>query len=223
MAIEMQIKGRGVFRFPDTMTPENAERLIRRDFPDMLESAAPLPNFAQKEQRQLRMHEGEVRNSEGSHVSYPDSLGNLTGGIGHLMTDVEQKEFPVGAAIPDSVVDKWFTADTKSAESQTNAIIKDFALEEESDEVKQILFNMTFNLGEQGLRGFEKMLPALSRKDHREAAIEMKDSVWFGQVKSRGVDLVSRMNAVTRPQDNPPGAKFVPITEKGEETDDEND
>lgn len=225
--LEMQIKGRGVFRFPDSVTPEEAEKLIRRDFPDMLGSAQPLPNFAQKEQAQLRIHEGETRNNKGQHVSYPDSLGNLTGGIGHLMSEKEQKKFPIGTAIPDSTVDKWFTDDTKKAEAQTDRIIKSFALEEAPDEVKQILFNMSFNLGEgtakgrTGLNSFVKMLPALSRKDYRDAAKEMKDSEWFTQVKSRGVDLVSRMNAVADPLDNPPGVKFasIPDTKKGEKTD----
>jgi len=208
MPIEMQVKGRGVFRFPDSVTPVEAENLIRRDFPSMLKDAPPLPSFAEKEQIQLRIHEGEVRNSEGNHVSYPDSLGFLHGGIGHLMSEAERKKFPVGTPIPDQVVLGWFKKDTSDAEKQTNAIIESFALQESPDEVKQILFNMAFNLGETGLRGFKKMLPALSRKDHREAANQMKDSVWFGQVKSRGVDLVSRMNALADPLDNPPGVKF---------------
>jgi len=214
MALEMRIKGRGVFRFPDNVTPEQAEKLIRRDFPDMLNSAQPLPNFAEKEMAQLRTHEGETRNKAGQHVSYPDSLGFLTGGIGHLMSEGEKKTYPIGTTIPDSVVNKWFKDDTEQAESQTNSIIKSFALEEAPDEVKQILFNMTFNMGEgnskerTGLRGFIDMLPALSRKDYSEAADQMKDSTWFGQVKSRGVDLVSRMNAIAGPLDNPPGAKF---------------
>ena len=196
--------------FIDGTDPQEAVNAVKETFPDEMTKRT----FTQKELEQLRLHEGEVRNKEGRHVSYIDSLGNLTGGVGHLMTDVEQKEFPIGTDIPDSVVDKWFNADTKAAEKQANSIIKSFSLEESPDEVKQILFNMVFNLGEgsaeskKGLRGFIDMLPALSRKDYSEAASEMKDSVWFGQVKSRGVDLVSRMNAVAKPLDNPPGVKF---------------
>jgi len=226
MPIEMQVKGRGVFRFPDSVTPVDAANLIRRDFPDMLKDAPPLPSFAEKEQIQLIDHEGETRNSAGEHITYPDSAKakNLTGGIGHLMSPAEIKKFPLGAAIPNSVVSGWFKKDTSDAERQTNAIIESFALEEAPDEVKQILFNMTFNLGETGLRGFEKMLTALSRKDYREAANQMEDSKWFGQVKSRGVDLVSRMNALADPLDNPPGVKFnalgITDDDEGENEDD---
>lgn len=212
MALEMQIKGRGVFRFPNDVTPEQAEKLIRRDFSDMLRGAQPLPSFAEKEIAQLRIHEGETRNKAGEHVSYPDSLGNLTGGIGHLMSDSEIKTYPIGTAIPDKVVDKWFRDDVANAEKGTNNIIKSFALEESPDEVKQILFNMTFNMGEQGLRSFTNTLPAISRKDYRDAATRMEKSKWFGQVKSRGVDLVSRMNAMADPLDNPPGVKVALLT-----------
>jgi len=183
VVLEIALKGQGNFLFPNNMSLEEASKLIRRDFPDMIENAQPLPSFADKEMAQLRVHEGATMNNRGEHTSYLDSLDNLTGGIGHLLSEDEQKKYPIGTAIPDSVVSGWFKGDTDKAETQTNSIIKSFALSEAPDEVKQILFNMAFNLGEgstkdkTGLRGFGKMLGALSRKDHKEAAKQMKDSV----------------------------------------------
>jgi hypothetical protein len=48
---------------------------------------------------------------------------------------------------------------------------------------------MAFNLGLPRLKKFEKFLTALENQDFKTSAKEMEDSLWFRQVKTRGVEL----------------------------------
>lgn len=190
--------------FVDGTDPQSAVESIKKTFPEAMERKT----FKENEQSELKRHEGIVQNREGLHVSYDDTKGNLTGGHGHLMSQEEKKSFPLGNSIPSKQVDKWFKSDSKSAETSLNKILKNRNLNELPDEAKQILYNMTFNLGEDKIKAFEKMWSALGRKDFIEASKQMQDSDWFNQVKSRGVDLVSRMASLGDPSANLPGTKF---------------
>jgi len=220
MALEMTMKGQGTFRFPDEMTPADAEALIRRDFPSMFDRAKTPTSFTDKESDELARHEGVVLDREGQHKSYNDSGGNLTGGVGHLLSDEEVKKYPLGTMIPEKVVNQWFTSDKKKAKTSLDKILKRNKLEELPDEAKQVLFNMTFNLGEMGIAEFDDMWSAYSRNDFMGAAKEMRNSPWFTQVGSRGTDLVSRVEALSNPSAALPGTKFTRNngTQKGKGT-----
>jgi len=216
MALEMTIQGQGTFRFPDEMTPKDAEALIRRDFPSMFDRAKTPTSFTDRESGELARHEGVVLDREGQHKAYNDDKGNLTGGIGHLLTDEEVKTYPLGTMIPEKVVNQWFTQDKKEAKTILDKLLKRNSLEELPDEAKQVLFNMTFNLGEMGIEEFDDMWSAYSRNDFMSAAKEMKNSVWFTQVGSRGTDLVSRVEALSNPSAALPGPKFTNSREQEE-------
>lgn len=127
-------------------------------------------------------------NLSGEHISYTDSLGYLTGGYGHLMTDAEKQQYPEGTTIPDEVVDKWFQEDMKEAQQAVETLAPDVP-----EEIKNILTNMAFNLGQNRLSGFKKMLAAVKAGDYDKAADEMKDSKWYTQVGNRSKRLVERM------------------------------
>lgn len=58
-----------------------------------------------------------------------------------------------------------------------------------ADEAQDVLGNMAYNLGKQGLSKFPKMLDAFNRRNYQEAAAEMKDSLWFTQVGERAQRL----------------------------------
>lgn len=59
------------------------------------------------------------------------------------------------------------------------------------DQVQEVLVNMCYNLGINRLKLFKKALAAFSKRDWQAAAVEMKDSRWFGQVGKRAQRLVS--------------------------------
>jgi len=62
------------------------------------------------------------------------------------------------------------------------------------DEVRQrVLSDMCFNLGITGLIGFKNMLAALKNKNYALAARNMRQSIWYGQVKGRAKRLSKMM------------------------------
>lgn len=65
-------------------------------------------------------------------------------------------------------------------------------------EAQLILLNMGYNLGVPKLMGFKKMWAALDRRDFKEAAKEMRDSLWYNQVGDRAERLAQRMENITR-------------------------
>ncbi len=71
-----------------------------------------------------------------------------------------------------------------------NEMLKAFPWMTKLDDVRKIvLINMCFNLGIAGFSQFKKMLDAVEKSDFALAAKEMRDSLWFTQVKSRGERL----------------------------------
>tara|TARA_R110002020_G_scaffold292877_1_gene508306 strand:- start:633 stop:1076 length:444 start_codon:yes stop_codon:yes gene_type:complete len=59
-----------------------------------------------------------------------------------------------------------------------------------------ILSNMQYNLGLNGLLKFKNMWKAIEAHDFKAAALEMKDSKWYNQVGARAKRLVARMDAL---------------------------
>ena len=58
-----------------------------------------------------------------------------------------------------------------------------------SDNVKQALYNMAYNLGVDGLFKFKKMLQALKYKNYELASKEALDSKWAKEVGSRAIEI----------------------------------
>ena len=62
-----------------------------------------------------------------------------------------------------------------------------------SDDRKDVILNMCFNLGLAGLKKFAKFLQAVELGNYDTAADEMLDSLWSRQVKSRALELAGMM------------------------------
>lgn len=60
---------------------------------------------------------------------------------------------------------------------------------------KSVLANMAFNLGRERLGGFKNMLNAVREGRFNDAALEMINSRWYQQVRSRASRLADRMRA----------------------------
>ena len=148
-----------------------------------------------REEETIKKDEGIRRDKEGSHVAYKDSKGNLTGGIGHLLTKEEKKTYPKGTAIPDDVVAQWFKTDMDEADGVLTRILEKKSVHV-PDEVFDILQNMAYNLGEKGLLGFTDMWAAIEVGDWKTASAEMRDSDWAKDVKNRAVRLADRMASI---------------------------
>ena len=130
----------------------------------------------------IRKHEG-YRNR-----LYMDSLGNLTGGIGHL--------FSVGSYLPCYVVERLFYVDFSKTISDYQTICQNYKLD--LDTVRRaVLLNMVFNLGISKIMKFVKFFACLKKGDYEGAADEMLDSKWASQVKGRAVELAEMMRTGT--------------------------
>ena len=62
-----------------------------------------------------------------------------------------------------------------------------------SQERRDVVANMVFNLGLTRFSGFKKTIAFIAAGDFDSAAVEMLDSKWARQVKGRAVELSRRM------------------------------
>ena len=142
---------------------------------EVSEPAAPPSSIdpSLSEADQLRSDEGARTNTEGHDIAYADSLGNQTGGTGHLLSPEEKKLYPEGTVIPKKVVDKWFLEDVAEAKVDVQTLLPSAPLE-----VKDIFTNMAFQLGRKGLSDFKKTLALVKDGKYLEASKEMLRSKW---------------------------------------------
>lgn len=133
---------------------------------------------------QLIRHEGR------KNVSYKDSLGLLTGGIGHLLRQNEVSNFPEGSPISDEQIEKWYNEDVVSATKIAQKLSGD-VWGDLSEIRKRAIIDLAYNLGEQRLSKFVNFWAAFKKKDFQTAGQELQNSKWYGQVKSRGPAIVS--------------------------------
>ena len=57
------------------------------------------------------------------------------------------------------------------------------------DSAQVVLLSMQFNMGWNRFSKFVKFWKAIEAKDFKTAGLEMEQSRWWGQVKSRGPEL----------------------------------
>ena len=113
---------------------------------------------------------------------YVDTVGKVSGGIGRNLTD---------RGFSEDEIDLMYANDIKIAEKDARSLVPGF---DRLDDVRQeVITNLSFNMGYTRLSGFRKFLSAVNSSDFDEAAEEMKDSKWYGQVGDRGKRLVKAM------------------------------
>nr|ALL27412.1 phage lysozyme 2 [Cristaria plicata] len=128
---------------------------------------------------------------------YKDHLGNLTFGIGHLITTSDPEYGKrLGTPVSKERVEEVFGKDIETALAGCSRLFKEFyALPEEA---MLVIVNMIFNLGETKLANFKKFREAVDAKDWSKAAIEMENSMWYKQVTARAKRLVERIRKLAR-------------------------
>lgn len=134
--------------------------------------------------QQLILHEGR------KNKSYADSLGLLTGGIGHLMRSNEIPSYPIGTPISDTQIETWYTQDSSSAIKIAQELCGP-TWGEYSDIRKRAIADLSYNLGKSRLSKFSKFLAAMKAKDYNTAGKELRDSKWFDQVGKRGPNIIT--------------------------------
>lgn len=109
---------------------------------------------------------------------YKDTVGKLTIGIGHNLTD---------KGISRAVSAMIFQEDLDEAKS---TLFKAFPWVTKLDEVRYAaLVDMTFNMGINSLKKFVTSMPFIRDGNYKQAAITLRKSLWYRQTESRGVKI----------------------------------
>jgi GH24 family phage-related lysozyme (muramidase) len=153
---------------------------------------------------QLIKHEGKR-----SKV-YLDTAGHPTIGVGFNLdrADAKKKIEALGRdfakvkagtqELSDEQIARLLDADLETALADCKAVFPKFG--DLSDVRQRVLADMMFNLGRSKFQGFKKMIAAVNGEDFAKAADEMKESVWYKQVRTRGKTLEQMMRTNADPE-----------------------
>ncbi len=126
----------------------------------------------------ISLREQLIRDEEDRQFMYLDAGGVPTVGVGRNLRDKGL-----------SLLERAFLLQNDIAD-HTLEVCQAIPWSEGLDEVRrEVLINMSFNLGTAGLLQFVKFLAALKAKNYPLAAKEMLDSKWAPQVGGRAVRL----------------------------------
>ena len=139
---------------------------------------------------------GLVKEAEGFEpLPYRCTAGKLTQGYGrnlevYPLSEEEEATLNEDGSVSEEVAEKWAYNELLNCELRlTNAP----SFKECNDIRKAVLLDMAFNIGFNGLMKFRKMHSAIIEHDWLQAGLEMKDSKYYTDVKSRGIRNVRIM------------------------------
>lgn len=122
---------------------------------------------------------GMLKRHEGFRaIPYKCSAGKLTIGYGRNLeaTGLSEEEAML-----------LLVHDVEKAISDTENVFLDFS--SYSQNRKNALIDMIFNLGRTRFLGFHKMIHAILKRDWEEAAREAENSTWHKQVGNRALEI----------------------------------
>ena len=131
--------------------------------------------------KRIKLHEGFRLEP------YTDTLGYLTGGVGHrIMPNEEVPTTEAGWM-------KLFDSDFQSAWEFMERFCEENNLRAISDDAKEVLCEMIYQMGFSGVSKFKNMIKALQNRNYKLASIEMLDSRWAKQTPNRAKELSDHM------------------------------
>ena len=127
----------------------------------------------------IKHHEGFVE-----HV-YDDSLGIPTIGYGFAIKDLE---------LDKDICDIILERKLHNLEDSVNFKFSWFMYMPQ--EIKDVVMEMSYQLGVNGFSKFKKTIAFLQNKQWEEASVEMLDSLWAKQTPNRAKELSNRIKEV---------------------------
>jgi GH24 family phage-related lysozyme (muramidase) len=121
---------------------------------------------------------------------YIDSLGKQTIGYGHLLT--EEDDFVEGIIYDKEILENLFEKDFAKAVKGANELLIGYTV---APLVREVIIEMVFQLGKNGVSKFKNMFAALKELDYIRAAAEMINSNWYRQTPSRCEELASLVSS----------------------------
>jgi lysozyme len=126
---------------------------------------------------ELTLDEGKER------IPYIDSRGHLSGGVGRNL----------GKGFSDDEIALMFANDKRDAIYDLDMHATWWRKLPAAQQ--RVMVNLCFNLGWSRFAGFVRFLAAMQAWDWPRAAAELKDSLWWKEVKERGPRVVARLLA----------------------------
>ena len=139
----------------------------------------------------------DLKRDEGLRLKpYLCTAGRRSIGVGRNFDDnsltAEELEIIFGRnGITVEDAELLLSNDIKKTRQQLKVLFSDF--DEFPDNVKRVLINMHFNLGDAGFRSLRTLIEGVKKKDWKYCATRMKTFSWFKQVGQRAVRLVALM------------------------------
>lgn len=119
------------------------------------------------------------------NVVYRDSLGNPTGGIGHLITVADKLK--VGDHISDAQIDAWFAVDSASAMNAAKRLAAQAGITEPT--FLPYLASVCFQLGNNWVAKWPHTWAMICRGEYQQASDSLDDTPWQRQTPSRVEDF----------------------------------
>jgi len=133
----------------------------------------------------LKRIKERIRDEEGLRLKpYKDSLGISTIGYGFRLDKLRLSIVSAEIILNDYV--KWLQEDLEALEWYRGL----------SESVKEIIYEMSYQIGISGMLKFKKMIDLINLKDYEGASKEMRNSEWYKQTPNRVKRLVERMKNV---------------------------
>jgi GH24 family phage-related lysozyme (muramidase) len=117
---------------------------------------------------------------------YKDSLGKLTGGIGHLLTPEDLKKFKLGDSISEDQVTAWFNKDVAHAKDTAEKQATELGITDEW--AKTVLISVNFQLGDFKAK-FPDTYKVILNKNYTQAIKNLQASAWNKQTPVRVKDF----------------------------------
>ena len=136
----------------------------------------------------VKKHEG-YRNKV-----YLDTLGKRTVGVGHLCVEdfwEDDKEYE------ESFLMEILEKDLSEAIKGANDLMAEHDCMDINEKAHEILIEMVFQLGKNGVSKFKNMWKALEEKNYIGASYEMLDSRWSKQTPTRAKAMAKTMKEIT--------------------------
>ena len=127
-----------------------------------------------------------IKKNEGfSGRAYKDQLGNYTIGYGHLIRKQDINFFKKKPNL--SFFQDLFENDFKLALEDYEKYFNKYSF---SQNIKELIIEMIFQMGIQTVLNFKKTLRHIKKNNKFSAALEMMDSMWYKQTPLRVENLI---------------------------------
>ena len=123
---------------------------------------------------------------------YLDSVGKPTVGMGHLLTDDQREDYPVGATVPQSLLSKWTAEDLQVSLDAARKQAKELDLEND-DRFVLVLASVNFQLGIYWRSKFPSTWNFIKEKQYEKAVSNILQSRWHNQTPTRTSQFMAEL------------------------------